>query len=332
MCPTGIKSTKVLGAASLFALIFFGFSADVCAQTLLPPKVLADKYLMQAEQLLEKKDYDGALGFVDKILALQKEHGFSLRDEFHFKRAKIAYEAGFIPIAIEAVSVYLVSGNEGAFYKDALVLLIKAEEEMQEVEITPDRTCAGKAVGSSCWMALSNHTDCYVWNPSLHKNATATWTGACSGKTASGQGTLTWTWAGDDSLETQVSTGRLRNGRFDGEWIIRGKGRFGGDSVKEGTFVSGRKHGTWVTSEVDGPREKLTYKDGIKHGPYVYRNSPLGQTMSQGWKGEYVQGEEDGVWLRFLRRRPGEQCESAVFRAGDQVTEWHFVSDSECDF
>ena len=145
-----------------FIVILFGFFSVTSAQ--LPPNVLADKYLIQAEQLLEKKDYDAALSLVDKILALQKEHGFALRDEFHFKHAKIAYAAGLIPTAIDAVSAYLSTGSEGEFYKEAMALLIEAEEEMQEVEITPDKTCAGKPEGGSCWMALADRPECYVWN------------------------------------------------------------------------------------------------------------------------------------------------------------------------
>ena len=331
MCRVSDYSSRISISAGSVILIVFGFVTDTSAE--LPPRVVADKYLMQAEQLLEKKDYDGALSFVDKILALQKEHGFALRDEFHFKRAKIAYEAGFIPVAFEAVSVYLVSGNEGAFYKDALVLLIKAEEEMQEVEITPDKTCAGKAVGSSCWMALADRPECYVWIPNLEKDETVTWSGGCAGKLARGEGTLTWTVADRDPVEiTKTSSGRLRNGKPHGLWVFRGKGTFGRDLVTEGAFVNGKEQGTWITSEVGGPRTSISYKDGTKHGPYVYRNSPLGQTMSQGWKGEYVQGEEDGVWLRFHRGRPGEQCESATFRNGNQVAKWSYVSDSMCDF
>ena len=60
----------------------------------LPPEIIADKYLVQAEQLLEKKDYIAALDMMDKILALQKEHGLTLLNEFHFKYAQIAFSIG----------------------------------------------------------------------------------------------------------------------------------------------------------------------------------------------------------------------------------------------
>ena len=85
-----------------------------------------------------------------------------------------------IPTSIEAVSAYLSTGHEGEFYKDALALLIKAEEEMQEIKITPDNTCAGKQEGASCWLALADHPDCYVWNHYLQTDETATWSGGCA--------------------------------------------------------------------------------------------------------------------------------------------------------
>ena len=233
MCRTSLKSSTLSEAAGFVILILLGPFTDASAQ--LPPPVLADQYLMRAEQLFAKKDYDGALSFLDKIMALEKEHDFALRDEFHFKRAKIAYAAGLIPTAIEAVSAYLSTGREGEFYKEALALLINAEEELQETEITPDKTCAEKPEGAGCWMALSNHTDCYVWDPSLQTDETANWSGTCAGKTASGEGTLTWAAAdGDSNKLTSTSTGRLRNGKFDGHWVIRGKGMHGGSSESEG--------------------------------------------------------------------------------------------------
>ncbi len=41
-------------------------------------------------------------------------------------------------------------------------------------EINTEETCAGKPVGSSCWMALANHPEYYVWNSGLAKDATVT--------------------------------------------------------------------------------------------------------------------------------------------------------------
>ena len=75
---------------SIFVLFLLGFSAIASAQ--LPPEVIADKYLIQAEQLLAKKDYVAALNMMDKILVLQKEHNITLLDEFHFKYAHVPYQ------------------------------------------------------------------------------------------------------------------------------------------------------------------------------------------------------------------------------------------------
>ena len=318
----------MVAAIRSFSIVFlFGLSTVTSAQ--LPPKVLADKYLMQAEQLLVKKDYDAALSLLDKIIAMQKEHGFALRDEFHFKHSKIAYAAGMIQTAIDAVSAYLSAGSKGEFYKEALALLIKAEEEMQEVEITPDNTCTDKPKRAGCWMALSNHPDCYVWNPNPLEHESASWTGGCAGNVGSGEGTLTWlTWAvadADTSRITSTSTGRLRNGRFDGQWVHRSPN---GTVWREGSYLRGRMHGRWVN--LSG--EVTTYMDGIKHGPYILRNAPFGKRMTQGWKGEYKNGKREGVFLYFNSGFPGKQCKSATSRNGVRVTEWKYVNDSMCDF
>ena len=57
-------------------------------------------------------------------------------------------------------------------------------------------TCAGQPEGTACWMELSNSPGCYVWNPNLQPDATATWTGECAEGLAQGRGTLKWVWDG----------------------------------------------------------------------------------------------------------------------------------------
>ena len=51
----------------------------------LPPEILADKYLRQAEQLVGEKDYPGARQALEKLLALQQEHGLEPDPEDHFR-------------------------------------------------------------------------------------------------------------------------------------------------------------------------------------------------------------------------------------------------------
>ena len=222
---------------------FFALFAVASAQ--LPPKVVADKYLIQAEQLLEKQDYEAALNRVeksialqkehnltlsdnlyfkdavaqllekkdyitalnimDRFIALQKEHSLTLPDEFHFQYAqviffkyeKIPVPADSIRIALELVSKYLSAETEGEFYREALALLLEIEEKFGELEFSPDRTYAGKVDSAgwehrtSCWLALTNHPECYVWKSYLRPDETMAWTGVCSGSMAQGEGTLT---------------------------------------------------------------------------------------------------------------------------------------------
>ena len=130
---------------SIFVLCLLGFFTVTLAQ--LPPKVIADKYLTQAEQLLEKKDYIAALNMVEKIIAFQKEHNLTLSDEFHFNYAQIAFSTGSMQTALDAVSKYLSAGRGSAFYKEALALLIKIEEELEKFEVlefSPENTCTGR--------------------------------------------------------------------------------------------------------------------------------------------------------------------------------------------
>ena len=124
----------------------------------LPPEIMADKYLIHAEQLHAAKDYAGAFEVMEKIIALQKEHNLKLPDEFHFKYAHVALSADSMQIALDSVSKYLsATGKEGKFYNEALALLLKAEghEVMSEEDFYNDviktqGTCDGLPKGSKC--------------------------------------------------------------------------------------------------------------------------------------------------------------------------------------
>lgn len=264
--------------------VVFGCCAGAAAG--LRPKVLADKLLIQAEQLFENKDYDAALKLLEKIVALQKENQIKLREEFHFKHAQIAYSAGLIGTAIDALHEYLAPESEGEFYKDALILLIKAEDELEAVAIAPAETCAGRSDGTACWMALDNHPGCYVWNPNPQENEIVSWSGNCIGSVARGMGTITWAIADGDSLrESGTSTGRLLKGKMNGQWVNRSRGesvpRFPlnrdgwfrtfsvGEYVEEGPVVNGKPHGQWLQRWPDGYREKGEFIDGQKEGEWI---------------------------------------------------------------
>ena len=309
-----------------------GLFAVASAQ--LPPKVTADKYLIQAEQLLEKQDYEAALNMVEKIIALQKEHNltlsdnlyfkdavaqllekkdyitalnildrfialqkehsFILPDEFHFQYAQVTFfkyeqlpvPADSIRVALELVSKYLSAETEGESYKEALALLLKIEEKLKEFVFSPERTCAGKPVGSSCWMALANQPECYFWNPYLRKDQTMTWTGACSDGLAEGEGTLiTHEYNSANSEHTTERIGHFQNGRKQGQWVVRASyGR-----VMKETYMHGILHGRYFLEfPKDERREEGSYVNGKKHGRWIYRyyrDEPVQEVT-------YVNGEE----------------------------------------
>lgn len=312
---------------SVFVLVLLCSFTVATAQ--LPPEIMADKYLIQAERLHAANDHAGALSIMEEIITLQKEHDFTLRDEFHFVHAKIAHAAGSIPIAIVAVTNYLTeAGREGKFYREALELL----EEAERLENLSNLKCSGEPKGTSCWMEVTGQPECYVWNGHLDTDETVTWTGECSGGRAVGNGTLRWLWnAGKDS---SISTGRLTAGKRHGHWVFhyadggRQEGPFvdgkvhgnwvihyafgkkgGGPYVdakrhghwvfhyadgrrQEGPYVDGKKHGHWVEDDDDGDRRQGPYVDGKKHGNWVERSN-FGSVS----KGPYVEGKPHGHWV-----------------------------------
>ena len=127
--------------------------------TQLPPEILADRYLVQAERLMKEKDHAAALEAMNKIIALQKEHGLTLPDEFHFKYAQIAMSAGLFEAARAAVNRYLVAaGRAGKFYREALELLDQAEQlqmpVLPEMVVIPEgRFRMGCVSGKNCYDA-----------------------------------------------------------------------------------------------------------------------------------------------------------------------------------
>ena len=82
----------------------------------------------------------------------------------------------------------------------------------------PDRTCAGEPAGTACWKEVSGRPGCYVWDPELVLGQTVTWPGECSSGLARGTGSLTWVFPNGDEM---VTTGRLRDGKPHGDWVVR---------------------------------------------------------------------------------------------------------------
>ncbi len=210
---------------SFAILVLSGFFSAVSAQ--LPPDILVDKHLIHADQLHAAKDFAAAFNVMQKIVALQKAHNLAVPDEFHFKYAQVALSADSMRIALESVTRYLAAtGKEGQHYQEALKVMLKAEgnEVLSLDVIKAQGTCEGLPGGSSCWMALTNHSDCYVWNADLSPGQSVIWDGRCAGHVAEGEGTLTWYYIVDrNGSQTKKkgneSTGRLKSGKKEGKWV-----------------------------------------------------------------------------------------------------------------
>ena len=98
----------------------------------LPAEVTLDEYLIEAEMLSEEKDHKGALEAMNRVVALQKEHGLTLPEEFPFQYAKTALAAGSFEAAIDAATQYLAkAGRGGKHYREALALRVKSRRGLR---------------------------------------------------------------------------------------------------------------------------------------------------------------------------------------------------------
>ena len=308
----------------------------------LPPEIQVDKYLIHAEQLHTAKDYAAAFDVMQKIIALQKEHSLAVPDDFHFRYAQVALSADSMRIALESVTRYLsATGKEGQHYQEALKVMLKAEgnevmsaEDFYNDVIKAEGTCNGLPEGSKCWLALSNHPQCYVWNDYLDEGETAIWQGKCSGHVPDGDGTLTWEYAvsfGNEKMgKGRVeSKGHFRNGRKQGKWVKQRQiydynGRLYSDYLSEPNYVNGQLQGYhfffnqasnyWRMSHFsDGEFiDEIGGVDGVSGGGLlrewsvkdkVLDNNGNGHLVFRApdgseWGGPYINWKRQGKWVQ----------------------------------
>ena len=74
----------------------------VAAAMQLPPEIQADRYLLEAEKQIQAQDFESAKEAMDRILALEAQHGLELPEEFFFRYAEVSDRLG-------------LSGNCGRF-------------------------------------------------------------------------------------------------------------------------------------------------------------------------------------------------------------------------
>ena len=290
-------------------IALFALTASLAAQ--LPPEIMADRYLLQAERAIEREDFGAAQAALDQISLIGPTDSLALPEPFYFRMAQVAKQAGQHARAVQYVTQYLtIAGREGKFYGEALELLVEAEAETFSVA----RTCAGKPKGAACWMALTSHPGCYVWNGSLADGATASWSGECADGLAHGTGRIAWEWESGKYEETgslwggksvgdwtvrhpngAVSKGPYENGERHGQWSIQwadDDGELTGGGI-QGPYVNGKRHGQWVARWPDGAIQESPYVDGERHGQLTGHNVE-GAT----WEISYANGKRHGLTIR----------------------------------
>ena len=315
------------------AALWFGLfwsAAAPGAGVQLPPQILLDQVLLRTERLIEADELDAAVEAMDEASALAAEHELELPPDFRFDQAHTEFAVGLLGAAKESVTEYLtVSGREAEQYLEAVGLLEDVDRILERRD-APE--CTAIPDGSACWMELTSHPGCYVWNPNPQPDETAMWTGECSAGFTQGPGTLTWDHPeGSQEHETSrrfgqphgesviryreggVSEGPFRFGKPHGRWVLR----FASGNVEEGPFVDGEKNGPWVIELPEGGKQEGPYEDGEENGHWVLtfaddrgiQEGPyLDGKMHGHWvlrfasgnveEGPFVDGERQGRWLR----------------------------------
>ena len=270
----------------------------------LPPPVLLDQLLLRTGRLVEADELDTAVKVMDEVFALGAEHDLQLPPNFRFEHARVAFAVGLVGTAKESVTQYLtVASREAEPYVDAVALL---EDVDRILERRDGPECSPLPEGSACWMELTSHPGCYVWNFDPQPDETATWTGECSAGFAKGAGTLTWI----DHEGSQEHQASRRYGQPHGESLVRNSVGW----VHEGPHRFGKRHGAWIERTADGAVLEGPYVDGEENGHWVERFES-GNVA----EGTYVDGERDGHWVW---RYPDGQVESGPYVDGKQNGHW----------
>ena len=107
-----------------------GTGSGVWEAAQLPPEIQMDRFLLQAERALEAGDASAARAALERLLALQEEHGIEPPPEDHFRYGKVWQAVGEPARAGNAITRYLkLLGRDAERYGEALDLLIRVEAE-----------------------------------------------------------------------------------------------------------------------------------------------------------------------------------------------------------
>ena len=287
----------------------------------LPQDIQVDRFILRAEQAIERADFAAARSALDSALELEESEA-RLPANFHFLQAKLSFQDGLYAQSLESLKRYLVLAERGSErYREALALLDQAEL----LAFSDSRTCLGKSEGAQCWIELSNHAGCHVWDFNFKEGSTVSWSGGCEDGTAHGEGTLSWEWPGRE----RSGTGPLVEGRKRGSW----REQYADGTVARGAYSPAGRHDQWVIDLANGARATGIYKHGSvvrdwsEREPIEFKGKHLGWWTGSGpyvddrkygywsWvgsgrsyedderEGPYVNGRRHGLWLYRDRHR-----------------------------
>ena len=209
--------------------------------------------------------------------------------------------------ARETVYVLAIDGQQPLFRNWQLDFRFgettaKAEEVLRpiapppepEPRLPPQPACVGPQDGAECWIEVTNHPRCYLWNDGYTPDEPVSWSGVCLDNRASGRGTVTGTpvrfaefpCGSEVGCPPYQSRGAYQTGKKQGRWIER----HAANLVSEGPYVDGKRHGHWIDRFSAGDVSQGPYVNGEMHGEWVWQD-----TDGSGARTQWVNGEEKGT-------------------------------------
>ena len=274
----------------------------------LPPQVLLDQLLLRIDRLVEADDLDAAVQTMEEALALAAEHELELPPDFRFEQARVAFAVGLLVTAKESVTAYLtVASREAESYAEAVALL---EDTDRILERRDAPECSPLPEGSACWMELTSHPGCYVWNPAPRAMEAAMWAGECSAGFAQDPGTLTWK---KRSFGIQIAAYR---DRASAERMVRLLAARGFEGYVEGT-PAGIFRVRVGQFETRGAARPLAQR--LESERFLTLVSLDSTSPTRNGHGEMRHGRMHGHWLW---RWPNGQIQEGPYMSGEKHGRW----------
>ena len=184
-------------------------------------------------------------------------------DDPRFQAFSVGFGTDFDAAETQATTINqrFSSQSDGSGYEVLLRETWSVAEDVAEVGAPePNRSegpiCTGRASSEGCWMEISNHAGCYLWNPFPQDDETVSWSGDCSGGFAYGQGETTWY---ENGVVSETDVGPRGGGKPEGFWVIRDPD----GSRSEGPYVNGERHGAWTYYDENGNElGEIRYENG----------------------------------------------------------------------